>query len=159
MGNIGFLLGKGNQITGKHLPGKKEPLPCTANKIRYMYFQKRNCATSFSNFHIHSCICEQFIYSHDRSTYFDAESWEYINCSQIHECRNWEWGLAVSFHGIFVSNFRYSVFAVLPAFVVMIFYMGESVFLLVSDSIYLQGTISRLNSELIWIYQCTYRTK
>jgi hypothetical protein len=31
----------------------------------------------------HSCICERF--------------WEYINCSQIPECRNWERG-AVQFH-------------------------------------------------------------
>jgi hypothetical protein len=36
----------------------------------------------------HSCICEQFIYSHDRST--TDRSKEYINRSQIHECRNWE---------------------------------------------------------------------
>ncbi len=35
-------------------------------------------------------------------------TWEYINRSQIHECRNWERGHAVSFLGIFVSNFRYS---------------------------------------------------
>ncbi len=30
----------------------------------------------------------------------------------VHECRNWERGPAVSFLGIFVSNFRYIVFAV-----------------------------------------------
>ncbi len=32
-----------------------------------------------------------------------------INRSQIHECRNWERGRAVSFLGIFVSNFQYGV--------------------------------------------------
>jgi hypothetical protein len=32
-----------------------------------------------------------------------------INPLQIHECRNWERGLAVSFLGIFVSNIRCSV--------------------------------------------------
>ncbi len=37
---------------------------------------------------------------------------DYINRSQKHECRNWERGRTVSFPGIFVSNFRYSVFAV-----------------------------------------------
>ena len=42
----------------------------------------------------HSCVCERFIYSHDRSTYSAAgkyvdQSWEYINRSQTHECRNW----------------------------------------------------------------------
>ncbi len=35
--------------------------------------------------------------------------WEYINHSQIHECRNWEGGRAVSFLGIHKSDFRYSV--------------------------------------------------
>ncbi len=33
------------------------------------------------------CLCERFIYSHDRSAYFAAEkyvdrSWEYINCDE-----------------------------------------------------------------------------
>ncbi len=32
-----------------------------------------------------------------------------INCSQIQECGNWDQGGAVSFVGIYVSNFRYSV--------------------------------------------------
>ncbi len=36
-------------------------------------------------------------------------SWEYINCSQIHECRNWEWGRAVSFLAVHKSDFLYSV--------------------------------------------------
>jgi hypothetical protein len=39
-------------------------------------------------------------------------SWKHINRLQIHECRNWERSRAVSFLRIFVSNFRYSVFAV-----------------------------------------------
>jgi hypothetical protein len=43
----------------------------------------------------HSCICERFIYFHDRSTYFAAtkyeyRSWEYRNHSQI--C-TWMWKL------------------------------------------------------------------
>ncbi len=37
------------------------------------------------------------------------QSWEYINRSQIQECRNWEWGRAVSFLGIHKSDFRYNV--------------------------------------------------
>ncbi len=44
---------------------------------------------------------------------FEDRSREYINRSQI--CtwmQNWEWGRAVSFLGIFVSNFRDSAFAV-----------------------------------------------
>jgi hypothetical protein len=44
---------------------------------------------------LHSCICERFTYSQDRSAYLTAakkadRSWEYINCSQIHQCGNWE---------------------------------------------------------------------
>ncbi len=38
--------------------------------------------------------------------------WEYINSSETHECENWDWGRAIPFLGIFVSNFRYCVFAV-----------------------------------------------
>ncbi len=40
-----------------------------------------------------SCVCERFIYSHNRSAYSAAgkyvdQSWEYINRSQTHECGN-----------------------------------------------------------------------
>ncbi len=61
----------------------------------------------------HSCVCERFIYSQDRSTYFPSaeqagRSWKYINHSQICECRNWEtehytyiFEIKVSFLGIY----------------------------------------------------------
>ncbi len=39
-------------------------------------------------------------------------SWEYINRSQMHECGNWDWDPDIPFLGIFVSKFRYFVFAV-----------------------------------------------
>jgi hypothetical protein len=42
---------------------------------------------------------------------FGDRSWEYSNRSQIHKCRNWERGCAISFLEIFVLNFRYSAFA------------------------------------------------
>ncbi len=60
----------------------------------------------------HSCVCEQFIHSHDLSTCFPAaeqadRSLKYINLSQIYECRNWETehynsvqDISVSFLGI-----------------------------------------------------------
>ncbi len=59
-------------------------------------------------------FCEWFMYSCDRSAYFAAakqadQSWEYINRSQIHECRNWVRVLTVSFLGIHNSEFRYNV--------------------------------------------------
>ncbi len=61
-----------------------------------------------------SCISERFIYFRDRSACFDAakyadQSWGYINCSHIHECRNWERGHAVLFLGICKLDFWYSV--------------------------------------------------
>jgi hypothetical protein len=46
----------------------------------------------------YSCICEWFIYYLDRSTYIFCCShianrlWEYIDRSQIYECRNSDWG-------------------------------------------------------------------
>ncbi len=53
----------------------------------------------------HSCVCKQFIYSHDRSAYSSSgkyvdRSWEYINRSQTHECGNWDCGRATPFLGI-----------------------------------------------------------
>jgi hypothetical protein len=38
-------------------------------------------------------------------------SWEYISRSQTHECGNWDFGQAIPFLEIFVSNFRYWFFA------------------------------------------------
>ncbi len=55
----------------------------------------------------HSCVCERFILTHDRSAYSAAgkyvdRSWEYTNRpqSQTHECGNWDWGRAIHFLGI-----------------------------------------------------------
>ncbi len=59
-----------------------------------------------------------YVYSHVRPAYFPAagladRSEEYINLLQKHECWNRDCSLTVvPFLGIFVSNFRYWVFAV-----------------------------------------------
>ncbi len=64
--------------------------------------------------HLLVCVCERFIYSHDRSTYSAAgkymdRSWEYIKRSQTHEWGNWDWGRAISFLGIHKWDFLCSV--------------------------------------------------
>jgi hypothetical protein len=63
----------------------------------------------------HSFVCERFIQSQDRSTYFlqqNRRMWEYINRSQTHECGKWEWDPDIPFLKIFVSKFLYLVYAV-----------------------------------------------
>ncbi len=70
-------------------------------------------------FHIHVSVSDLFIptigppifLQQNRQT--DRRNTVYcIYRSQKHECRNWERGNAVSFLGIFVSNFWYNVFEV-----------------------------------------------
>ncbi len=39
-------------------------------------------------------------------------SWEYINRTQTHECRNWDWGRGIPFLGIHKFDFPYSVVCV-----------------------------------------------
>ncbi len=66
----------------------KEPI----QKIRYNYSQT-GIGRPQSLFP-HSCVCERFKYSYDRSAYSASRkyvdwSWEYINRPQTHECGNW----------------------------------------------------------------------
>ncbi len=91
----------------------------TAKRFEFMYSQKRNCAASVlvSTFMYLWAI---YIYSHNRfgPPIFLQQKRQTdrrnicINRSQKHDCKNWERGRAVSFLGIFVSNFRYCVLAV-----------------------------------------------
>ncbi len=80
----------------------------TTPKIRNKYFQKRNCTAT-----VPICVCERFIYSHDRSAFSTAgkyvdRSWEYIIRSQTHECGNWDWGRAIPRKEIHKLDFRCS---------------------------------------------------
>ncbi len=65
-----------------------------------------------------SCICERFIYTHNRSANFAVLHFGtdrgniHINHLQIHECGNWGSRQHSFISGIFVLNFRYSAFAV-----------------------------------------------
>ncbi len=68
----------------------------TATKIRFIYSRKGIAPGSV---HIFSC------------SRISTPVVKYINRSQTHECGNWYWGRAILFLEIFVSNFRYCVFA------------------------------------------------
>ncbi len=64
---------------------------------------------------LHSCFCEPFIYSSDRSAYSAAgkyvgRTWENINRSQTHECGNWNRGRANPFLGIHKFKFLCCVY-------------------------------------------------
>jgi hypothetical protein len=70
-----------------------------------------------SNFYIHVSVSDLYIPKIGPQTQFckigGPTMGIYLNCSQIHECRNWERGSAVSFLGIFGSHFLYSELSVL----------------------------------------------
>jgi hypothetical protein len=66
----------------------------------------------------HSWVCERFLYSQDWSTYSISCSITARSTVGIYKSLtdtwlgNWDWGRAIPSLGIFVSNFRYSFFAV-----------------------------------------------
>jgi hypothetical protein len=66
------------------------------------------------NFHIHVSMSDLYIPTIGPPILQQQNTvdGEYINRSPIYEGRNWELGRTVSFQGIYVSNFRYSFFAV-----------------------------------------------
>ncbi len=81
----------------------------TAKKIRIMYSQKSNCEALFPisifihlwAIYIFPWSVHLFCCSHISRPMVGI----YINRSQRYECKNWYWCRAVSFLGIFLSNF------------------------------------------------------
>jgi recombinational DNA repair protein (RecF pathway) len=79
-----------------------ECLRCTETKSHLCISRKELHGLS-PNFHAHSCVCEQFIYSQDRSTYFLAAKsadrlWNTIRKSLTDTWMwNWDWGCAIPF--------------------------------------------------------------
>ncbi len=83
--------------------------------FRFMYSQKWNWVASLfpkqnynvlsTNFHIHVSVSDWYI----PMISLLRNHLEYINRLQIHECRNCKRIPGVSFQGIYVSNFWYSV--------------------------------------------------
>jgi hypothetical protein len=65
------------------------------------------------NFHVHVSVSDLYIPTNGPPILLGRPiTGIYINRSQIHVCRNWERGHAVSSLEIFISNFRHSVVAV-----------------------------------------------
>ncbi len=85
------------------------------NENPFYVFPEKEFRSLRPNFHIHVSVCDEYIYSQDRSTFSCRRIGRpIVGIYQLlrYECGNWDWGRAIPFLGIFVSNFRYCVFAV-----------------------------------------------
>ncbi len=108
-------LGSWKRVTGRIFKISKKLTEHTATKIPLMYSFSGNSAASAP---ISAFMCLWAIYIVPGSVYIIPpagkayRSWEYINRSQTHDCGNWDWDPDNPFLGIFVSKFRYFVFAV-----------------------------------------------
>ncbi len=77
------------------MPGSQLCIPRNET-VHPRYFQNRIIMFCLPTIHLY--ICERLIYFQDQAVYFAEakyvdRSWEYINRSQTHECRSWDWGL------------------------------------------------------------------
>ncbi len=83
-------------------------------KNQYRQFEtnipRKGTARPQSSPNFHSCVCERYMYSHDRSAYSSCR--KYVDCgpilgiynrSKTHECGNWDWGRATPRKGIHKS--------------------------------------------------------
>ncbi len=70
-------------------------------------FRKKGIARPQPNFHIHVYLSDWYIPTIDLPILLQ-EIWEYINSSQTHECRNCDWGRAISRKEIHKWDFRCS---------------------------------------------------
>jgi hypothetical protein len=98
-------VGRYHKVRWRRKAGHCMQTHCNENSKQI--FPKMKQHSLVPNFHIPVSVSnlylttiERFIYFHDRSG---------INCSQVHECGNWEQGRAVSFLGIHKSDLVCSV--------------------------------------------------
>ncbi len=99
----------------------------TATKIPFMYSQKRNCAAQYQ--FPHSCICERFIYSQNRSTYFPAAKYIGRPIVGIYKslAETWMWKLGLTACNSFSGNICFE-FLVLCLFSAEVFFSSISRF-------------------------------
>ncbi len=77
-------------------------------KIWKKIFPEMKLCCLIPNFYIHGSVSDLYVPWSVRKPDTTSKGdrwWGYINRLQMHECRNWEWGCAVSFPGIFFSIF------------------------------------------------------
>jgi hypothetical protein len=82
--------------------------------LLYVFLFWELCGIS-PNFHIHVSMSDLYvprIGPHISCNRIADRLWEYINRSQTHECGYWDFGRAIPFLGIFISNIRYWLLAV-----------------------------------------------
>jgi hypothetical protein len=85
--------------------------PLTCNCITLYSFSVNYAASVVStNFHTQVSVGDLYIPRIGPHIFLyqnrQIKSWECVNCSQTHECGNWDYGSAITFLGIFVSDFR-----------------------------------------------------
>jgi hypothetical protein len=84
------------------------------NEIPIYIFTEKELRGLSQNFHIHVSVSD--LYIPRIGPHIILQQNRHTNPRNIwdmrHECRNWDWGRAIPFLGVFISNFRYCVFAV-----------------------------------------------
>ncbi len=86
-------------------------------EISIYVFPEKELRVLSPNFHIHVSVSDLYISTIGPFIFLQQNMQTdrgntYIIRTQTHECRNWDCGRSVPFLGIYISNFRYSIFAV-----------------------------------------------
>ncbi len=95
-------------------------LHCNCNQNPISVFPKKNRAASVPFPHL--CVCERFIYSQDRSTYFLQQNSQTnrgntVHINSAHECGNWDWGRVIPFLFLF-WEYLFRIFGIVSCSVI-----------------------------------------